>query len=562
MFPQLNQLDCPVQLYLVNVAEPDIHDPASDARRLEIALAEQYGLFGVKIGLPVLRGLQKTLRQSNWIVRVAVHSDRSIVAVYSTEPVRALGVAFDIGTTMLCARLADIETGEILGSESAINPQIRFGTDPISRVAHGMTGGDAVGTMTLAVRRALNELLGKLVEVAGFSRVHVVDLAFAADPVMHHLFLGLDPCELGGAPFVPAHTEAGIWSARDLELEAAPGAMIYGIPLIGGQVGSDLASTATAVCQESLADGTLIIDIGTTVEVMLSHERNVLTAAPPSGTVLEGLQIEAGCHVGPGAICQFRLDTDTFEPRYRVVGHDIWSDDPGFHVAVDLADVRGLCRSGLIDILAELRLSGIIGRDGTINSDFAAKTSRIREEYRSFTYLIHETQPRIAMTQHDIRALQLAKAAVQASIRILMKQLGVSKIERVFISGSPGCLIDPMRAAVVGLFPDCDIENVVSVENASLTGTVMILLSKSKRSAVEGLARRARAVETVLDGDFQMEHIYAMGLPNRVRAYPLLGQQVLISDNEIITSGRRSLRRGRTIEGGDASMKSTSSMAV
>jgi len=311
--------------------------------------------------------------------------------------------------------------------------------------------------------------------------------------------------------------------------------MIYGIPLIGSHVGSDLASAAIALGQESPEDGTLVIDIGTTVEVLLSNAGQVLAAAPPSGTVLEGLQIEAGCHAGPGAIRELRIDKNTFEPRYRVVGCELWSDDPGFHTAVDMADVPGLCRSGLIDALAELRLSGIIGRDGTINSDVAAKTHRIREEYRSFTYLIHETQPRIAMTQHDIRALQLAKAGVQAAIRILMKQIDVSTLKRVYLSGSPGCLIDPMRAAVVGLFPDCDLENVISVENA-------------------GLTRKARAVETVLDPDFQMEHIHAMGLPNSTLAYPLLGQHVMITDNTLATPSRRNLRRERRTDGAAGSI--------
>ena len=554
MLPKSDPLDSPVRVYVVTVAEPDIHDPSSDARRFVTALAEQHGLFGVEIGLSVLRGLQKTLRQSQWTVRVAVHMGRSIVAVYSSEPTRLLGVAFDVGTTILCATLVDLETSEILGSESVINPQIRFGADPISRVAHGMTGVDAVEGMTLIIRQCLNDMLGKLVKGEDFSRAHVVDLAFAANPVMHHLLLGIDPCELGGAPFAVAQSEAGYWSARDLGLEAAPGSLIYGIPLIGGHVGSDLASAAIALGQESPEEGTLVIDIGTTVEVLLSNAGQVVAAAPPSGTVLEGLQIEAGCHAGPGAIRELRIDKNTFEPRYRVVGCELWSDDPGFHTAVDMADVPGLCRSGLIDALAELRLSGIIGRDGTINSDVAAKTPRIREEYRSFTYLIHETQPRIAMTQHDIRALQLAKAGVQAAIRILMKQIDVSTLKRVYLSGSPGCLIDPMMAAVVGLFPDCDLENVISVENASLTGALMILLSKSKRYAVEGLTRKARAVETVLDPDFQMEHIHAMGLPNSTLAYPLLGQHVMITDNTLATPSRRNLRRERRTDGAAGSI--------
>jgi len=542
-----------IRCLTVKVAEPDIHDPASDARRLEKALADQHGIFGLEIPLSVLATLQRVLRKGDWSVTVVLNGRHIVmletpveVDTIGFEIIRA-GVGVDLGISSIELALIDLKTGTTLSKTSLVNPLVRFGADPISRIAHGMKEPNAVAEMTQLLRTTLDTAMGTFANDIGINRTSIVDIAFVADPVTHHLFLGLDPSELGSAPYTPALSEALDVTADALGLHMAPGTRVHALPLLGGQVGSDSLAAAYFAGIGRDDTVTLLIDIGTTTEIVLGSKGRLLAAAPPAGTALEGVQIEAGRHAAPGAIEAFRIDAETFEPSYRVIGSPLWSNEAGFTASIETLDVGGFCRSGLIDALAELRLSGLMARDGAIDPDRASVTPRIREEYRSSTYLVQEYGPRIALTQHDIRSLQMAKAAVQAAARILLKRHGASQIDRVVLTGGTGAAIDPLRAAIIGLFPDCDLDQVSFIENAALEGTKAALMSRSARLEMARLACETRVIETVLDPDFQMEQIGAMGLPHSRLGYPLLGARVDLPDNEAVTRGRRTERRGRSI---------------
>lgn len=528
----------------VTVAEPDIHDPSSDARRLVLALADQHAIYGVEIGLDVLQYLQRRLRQGYWTVTVAINN-RTVVAIYDEVQIHPAGLAIDVGTSSIELQLNDLVTGRIIGHRRLVNPLIRFGADQISRIAYGMGTEGGYAEMTALLRSSLMGAIGGLVEEAGLGTDALFDAVLVASPVTHHVLLGLDPSELGSAPYTAAVSEPMDIAARDLGLRLAPGALVHVLPLLGGHVGSDCLSAAYGAGLGVDDTMTLLIDIGTTTEIVLGTKGLLLAAAPPAGSALEGIQIEAGRHAVPGAIDAIRLDPIHFEPRFRVVGSPLWSDDPGFAASVEPFDLGGFCNSGLIDALAELRWSGLMGRDGALDPDKASVTPRLREEYRSLTYLVQESGPRIAMTQHDIRALQMAKAAVQAAVRILQKRQGGRAIERVVLTGGPGTVFDPLRAAVIGLFPDCDLDRVHFVEHAALAGARLALFSRSARSAMAQMARKTKVVETVLDPDFQMEQIGAMGLPHSRLGYPLLGARIDLADNVDATRGRRGARRDR-----------------
>jgi uncharacterized 2Fe-2S/4Fe-4S cluster protein (DUF4445 family) len=296
---------------------------------------------------------------------------------------------------------------------------------------------------------------------------------------------------------------------------------------------------------DGTSDAVLLIDIGTTTEILLASQGRVLAASPPAGAVLEGTGIEAGRHIVDGAIDRLRIDPGTYEPRFHVIGVAPWSDEAGFSEQTEAIELGGLCRSGLIDALAELRLSGLLKRDGSLDAEKAAATKRLREEYRSYTYLIRDHEPRIAVTQHDIRALQMAKAALQAAARILMNRLGVAHLARVMITSGTGPAIDPLRAGAIGLFPDCDPAGLSFVENAAFEGAKSALLSRAARAGIARLVTRIRVVETVLDPAFTTEQIGAMGLPHARLGFPLIGTALAIPDNEARGSERRGGRRGR-----------------
>lgn len=542
--PELIREDRIIRLCPVTVAEPDIHDPSSDARRVVNALREQSGLAHAVIDLGVLKTLQKILRQGQWRVTAALNGNR-VVGLYAGDIRDIFGVAFDIGAGMIEAALCNLATGEVAERTRLVNPLVRFGSDPINRIASGMYKPTDIAVMRDALRGALNVLSGELAEIAGTERSKIADAVFVADPVCHHLLLDLDPIELGGAPFTEAISEAFDVSARELDLIIAPDAMVHVLPLAAHHVGSDLAAAAWHCNMGETRDAALLIDIGTTSEILIASQGKILAASPPAGTVLEGTGLEAGRHIVPGAIDRFAIDPKTYEPRYHVIGVERWSDEVGFRDDVDTVQLGGLCRSGLIDALAALRLSGLLKRDGQLDSELASATKRLREEYRSYTYMIREHEPRIAITQHDIRALQMAKAAVQAAARIMMKHLGIDALDRVILTSGTGPKIDPVNAGVIGLFPDCDPAQLSFIENAAFEGAKSALVSRAARDGIAALAKRIRVVETALDPDFQMEQIGATGLPHSRLGFPKIGAVLAIPDNEDRVAERRGGRRGR-----------------
>jgi uncharacterized 2Fe-2S/4Fe-4S cluster protein (DUF4445 family) len=540
-----NKEDRVIRLCPVTVAEPDIHDPSSDARRLVNALESATGLRGISVDLGILKILQKTLRQGQWRVTAALNGAR-IVALYAGEKVDIYGIAFDIGAGMIEAVVCSLADGQDVARTRMINPLVRFGADPVNRIASGMNKPADIPVMRDALRHALDQLCGELASLAKTERSEIADAVFVADPVCHHLLLDLDPVELGGAPFTEAISEPIQVKASEIGIRIAPDAVVYALPLIAHHVGSDLSAAAFHCAMTEKDAATLLVDIGTTTEILLAANGKILAASPPAGATLEGTGIEAGRHIVDGAIDRFRIDANTFEPCFHVIGVVAWSDDARFIEQSDAVQLGGLCRSGLIDALAELRLSGLLGRDGALKSEMASATKRLREEYRSYTYMIREFEPRIAMTQHDIRALQMAKAAVQAAARILMKHLGVTELSRVILTSGTGPAIDPLRAGVIGLFPDCDAEHLSYVENAAFEGAKAALISRSARAAIADLAKRIKVVETVLDPDFSMEQIGATGLPHARLAFPKIGAALEIPDNEDRAAERRGGRRARS----------------
>ncbi len=507
-------VDPVVRLHYVEVAEPDMHDPASDATRLLAALAGQWGLHGLALPLPVLQGLQATLRRGGWRVTAAVRHASEIVAVFPGLQERLAGVAIDVGSTTIAAHLCDLATGDVLAAAGAMNPQIRFGEDLMSRVSYGMMHPGGAAELTAAVRGALDALLGDLTATAGIPRGEIAELTLVGNPVMHHLVLGIDPVELGGAPFALAVDAPLDIPARDLGLTAAAGARVHLLPCIAGHVGADAAAMILAEAPQDSDDLILLVDVGTNAEIVLGNRNRLLACSSPTGPAFEGAQITAGQRAAPGAIEILRIDPATLEPRWKVIGSPLWSDEPGAPTPT------GLCGSAIIDALAEMLLAGILRHDGAIDGELATRTPRIREEYRSHTYIIRESDPRIAITQHDVRAIQLAKAALHAGCKLLMARLGVATLPRIKLAGAFGAHIDPLHALILGLVPDCDPAHVTAIGNAAGHGARIALVNAAARIEIAALVRRIEKIETALDPLFQSEFVAAMGLPHATDPYP------------------------------------------
>ena len=522
-----------IQMCYVEVEEPDMHKPLGDLDRLTAVLASDWGFKDLAVAPHILPEVQKILRRENWAVTAAVHRDApasppTVIALYPGLKNEAYGIACDIGSTTIAIHLVSLLSGRIAASAGAPNPQIRFGEDVMSRVSYVMMNPDGREAMTAAVRQAVNDLIGKVCAESGVDRRDIFDCVFVANPIMHHLFLGIDPTELGQAPFALAASGALHFRAREIGIEVNHGGQLYTLPCIAGHVGADAAGATLSEAPYRQDRMMLLVDVGTNAEIVLGNRGRVVAASSPTGPAFEGAEISAGQRAAPGAIERVRIDPATFEPKYRVIGAAEWSDEAGFEDAVRATGVTGICGSAIIEVVAEMYLTGLISEDGVIDGSLAARTPRIVENGRTFSYLLRDGQPRITVTQNDIRAIQLAKAALYAGTRLLMDKQGVDHVDTIRFAGAFGSFIDPMYAMVLGLIPDCDLDEVKAVGNAAGTGALMALLNRDHRREIEREVARIEKIETALEPDFQRLFIDAMALPNKVDAFPRLAERVTL----------------------------------
>ena len=537
-----------VRLHVVEVSEPNMHEPVSDLRRLIEELEFEWGLTDVECDPHVLKNLQPAMRKGNWQVTVAVYRDKEIIAVWPGFHQSALGLAVDIGSTTIAAHLVDLASGEAIASAGRMNPQIRFGEDLMSRVSYVMMHPGSEEQMCVAVREAVADLIVEVCAEANQSPDHILDCTFVGNPIMHHLFLGLSPVELGGAPFALATEGAVTLKASELNLGIHPGARCYVLPCIAGHVGADCAAVVLSEAPYLREEVSLLVDVGTNAEIVLGNRHRLLSASSPTGPAFEGAQISGGQRAAPGAIERVRIDPATLEPRFKVIGSDAWSDEPTFAAAVHEAGITGICGSGIIEVLAEMYLTGIINPDGVINGALASQSSRIVADGRTFAYVLHDGDVKVVITQNDVRAIQLAKAALYAGVRLLMDKLGVEKVDRIRLAGAFGSHIDVKYAMVLGLIPDCAIENVTSAGNAAGSGAHIALVDGNARLEIEREVRRIEKIETAVESRFQEHFVEAMAIPHKTAGFPELAKVVPLPtpvqiSPEGVPAGRRRRRR-------------------
>ena len=542
------ELDPAVRLHFVEVPEPDMHDPAADLRRLEDALEFEWELTGLACDLSVLRELQAVLRSGRWQVTVAVHEGRRIIAVWPGLRDRVYGLAVDVGSTTIAAHLCDLTSGEVVAAAGAMNPQIRFGEDVMSRVSYLMMNPGGEREMTRVVREALNGLAREVAAEAGITTADILEATFVGNPIMHHLLLGINPVELGGAPFALATDRATEIRAAEIDLALHPGARVYVLPCVAGHVGADTAGVVLSEAPHLHDEINLAVDVGTNAEIVLGSRDRLLACSSPTGPAFEGAQISGGQRAAPGAIERVRIDRTTLAPRFQVIGSEVWSDDPGFDEAVRATGVTGICGSGIIEVVAEMFLSGIVSRDGVIDGALAARTPRVVADGRTYAYVLNERAPAIRITQKDVRAIQLAKAALYAGVRLLMDHLHVDHVDRIRLAGAFGSHIDVKYAMILGLVPDCELEHVTSAGNAAGTGARIALLDRRTRAEIEAVVRRIEKIETAVEPRFQEHFVAAMAIPHRSDPFPKLARAVELPRTTIApATGRegRSTRRRR-----------------
>ena len=521
-------------LYYVGVSPSLLGEDVTASRELRNAVAQQHNIAVPAITTHALQQVNLAIDKGDGGATVAVRHSSSasepgcIVAAWPGFVGAMYGIAVDIGSTTVAGHLCDLTSGEVLSSAGVMNPQIRFGEDLMSRVSYVMMNKGGEKELTFAIRNALNLLVIELAEKANVSADKILEIVMVGNPIMHHILLGIDPTPLGAAPFVLATDEATSGEAIELDIKL-PNARFYVGPCIAGHVGAD---TAGAILSEGPHRGTdmqLLIDVGTNAEIVLGDNTRQFAASSPTGPAFEGAQLSCGQRATAGAIEKVRIDRATLEPRFKVIGIEQWSDEQGFAEAAEETPITGVCGSGIIEVIAEMYLSGIISQDGVIQGSLVGATPRIIGDDRTFSYVLYEHGDiRLLITQNDIRAIQLAKAALRAGIDLLVEHAGSPQVTDIRLAGAFGAHIDPTYAMVLGLVPDCPLPGVRSVGNAAGAGAVKALLSNSQRNEMEAAVRKVVKIETATEPRFQDLFVAAMAFPHASAPTPYLAEIITL----------------------------------
>ena len=535
-------IDPAVRQYYVKLIPAELGEHRGDWGRLQDTLAAKWDLHNLHIDLRVLRELQATLRQQKWTVTVTIWQGRDVIDVQAGYVEGTYGLAVDIGSTTVAGYLCNLRTGEILATESVMNPQVVYGEDLMSRISYAVENPDGLEKMHKAIIDTLNKLAAQAAHSAGIRARHIHEAVFVGNTTMVHILLGIHPVELGGAPFALATRDSLDVTAREMGLRLHPGARVHVLPAEAGHVGADNVGVLLAEEPYNQDEIVLLVDVGTNAEIVLGTREWMYSASSPTGPAFEGAQIYHGMRAAPGAVERVRIDPITQKPRFSVIGEPRWSDEWDVSAEASLEDqpstlAAGICGSGIIEAIAELYLAGVLLKDGRFNADCTSPRLHldgIRSTYTLATAEQTTFGKPLLITQQDVRNIQLAKAALYAGAKMLMNRAHVTQVDKVILAGAFGSYIDTKHAMVLGLIPNCELTHVYAVGNAAGDGARIALLNKQKRLEAQEIVEWVTYVETAVDPEFQEEFANAIHIPHASDSFAhiadLLPQQPALSE--------------------------------
>lgn len=546
-------IDPAIRQYYIEVDQAELGEHRGDWGRVQDTLAAKWGLKNLEIDLRVLRQLQATLREDDWTVTVTIWQNRVVIDIQPGYVEGIYGLAVDIGSTTVAGHLCDLRTGEILATESMMNPQVAYGEDLMSRISYAVENNDGLDKMNKAIIDTLNKLAAQAAHSAGLRARNIHEAVFVGNTTMIHILLGIHPVELGGAPFALANRDSMDLTAVEMGLRLHQGARVHILPAEAGHVGADNVGALIAEEPYNQDEITLLVDVGTNAEIVLGNRDWMFSASSPTGPAFEGAQILHGMRAAPGAIERVRIDPVSKEPRFRVIGEEKWSDEWDLSPNALIEDqprnlAAGICGSGIIEVVAELYLAGVILADGRFNPH--CTSPRLHWDgptgaYELATPLETTNGKPLFITLSDIRNIQLAKSALYSGAKLLMKRANVSKVDKVILAGAFGSYIDTKHAMVLGLVPDCDLENVYAVGNAAGDGARIALLNKQKRIEAQSLVEWVKYIETAVDPSFQDEFSAAIHIPHSRDSFDhiadILPEKPTFSTNGIARRSRRAV---------------------
>jgi len=512
----------PISKYYAELDPPTLHDPLGDLERLKAELESTHGLKDLTMDYEVLRVLPNVLRDAEWKVTVTTWN-KEIIRVEPGLVENSYGLAVDIGTTTVVGYLTDLHSGKVVAVDSMMNPQVAFGEDVMSRITYAMSHEDGLAKMHNAIIDGLNKIIVNATELADLTPEDVLEIVLVGNTAMHHVLLNIDPTHVGLSPFPPTLHESVDMKARDLGIKIGRASNAHILPIEAGFVGSDNVGVLIATEPYKQSKVVLIIDIGTNGEILLGNKEKIVSTSCATGPAFEGAHIKHGMRAAPGAIEHLRINPENYEVEFKVIGKTDW------HTHLEEVGARGVCGSGIIEAVAEMFKAGIIKKTGNFNKELKDVTDRLRITEDGPEFVIARKEETaigkdIAITIGDIRAIQLAKGAMYSGTKILMKRFGTDKIDKVILAGAFGSYIDKEAAMILGLFPDCDLKNVIAVGNAAGDGARMALINKDKRKEANKESQGIEYVELTVDPDFQTEFMHAMHFPHMKDDFPHLKQ--------------------------------------
>jgi uncharacterized 2Fe-2S/4Fe-4S cluster protein (DUF4445 family) len=505
-----------VKCFRVSVVQPSLEDLRSDIERIKDILKSVYGIHVSLIDPLSLTYAPEFIRKKNWNFNVLVRNENEILGFKPVDEDKIYGLAIDIGTTTIGMYIVDLKNGNVVSSGSILNPQVKFGEDVISRLGYILRNGErGLRELNKVLIEGLNSLIEKLSARANISTQDIVDVVACGNTLMHHIFLNINPLSLASSPFVPHLSSPFDVKARELGLNVLRTAYVHTLPIEAGFVGADNVAVMISLFPKLSGGPYLVIDIGTNGEIVCGNKDRLLSASCATGPALEGATITHGMRAQLGAIERVWIEKGSYKVSYKVIGN---------------VKPRGICGSGIIDAVSELFRSGLISHSGRFVQDKRCERLRRREKTVEFVIAWGEdtaTGKDIAITQKDIRSVQLAKAALYAGAKILVNRLGKGKPKRVYLAGSFGNYIDIKSAYILGMFPYCSIEDIVAKGNLAGLGSCMALLNRKKREEAEKYAKRVRYVELAATEEFDKEFLDALSFPHARDSFPDLKKLLL-----------------------------------
>jgi len=459
------------------------------------------------IDFNLLRGLQPLIHESKGCLTVAIRDQKEIVAIYPQGKHQIIGAAIDIGSTTLAIYIYDLKNAKLVYESSAMNPQIRFGEDLMSRVSYVMMNKGGDKKLTTAVRTKITEMLHEACEYLEIEWGKLLEVVLVGNPIMHHIFFGISPVELGQAPFTLSIRSWLDVDAKDLGFDLYPKTRLSFLPLIAGHVGADTAAAYLSQMETMHSETTLLVDIGTNAEIMLAKGGRVYATSSPTGPAFEGAEISSGVRATYGAIERVRIDKNTLAVRYKVIGCDAWSDEPDFEL-VQMKAI-GICGSGIIEAIVAFAEAGIIDQGGLFVESIAPELFSKNGNTTRFL-LVEQGDKSIYVEQVDIRSIQLAKAALSAGVSILMDYLECTEFDKVLLAGAFGAHLDARYVALLDIIPTSTAEKIISVGNAAGVGASAALLDINKRKIIIDAVDKVVKIETATEPKFQEYFVDAM----------------------------------------------------